>query len=175
MFEKGVCEEIVDKNNIKIIFSNYITDAYINACKNKKEINIPKYYLDKASNNKNRFNIKYNLRYIIHRLHDCSKNQTFYIISLFSPNIKDYDKDFIQFIMDAAKYPKYQYDVFFTTKVFTKKFKDVNEVIFTIDLDELAVNNCFMNRNYRIELDLLDKVSLLADYREELNTIDQEG
>lgn len=175
MFDKGVCEEIIDDKNIKLVFSNEILNSYFKANINNKHIKMPKCYFDRTSNNRSKLSSEYNLRYIIHRLHDCINNQTFYFISLFSRNLKNYDSDFIQFIKDASKCPKYHYDVFYTTNVYKRSFELTTEIIFIIDLESPISMEYLMSRDYRIDLNLMDKVSLLADYKEELNTVDQEG
>lgn len=185
MFEKGVCEEIVYDDKLILVLSNDIIDAYVEGITIKNlPIKIPKIYIDKSSNNKDVFNFKH--KFIIHRLHDCIDNQTFYIMSLYEKNVANYDSDFVQFIRDASKNGvRYVYDVFLTNDIYQKRiFTNVaksrfiqigDEVIFVIKLNQPINQEYLMNRDYRTQLNLIDIVSFLSDYKEELNTNDQEG
>ena len=184
MFEKGVCEEIITDDKLTIVLSNDIIDAYVEGVYNKKlPIKMPKLYIDKSSNSKDVFNC--NHKFIIRRLHDCLENQTFYIISLYAKVIQNYDPDFIQFIQDASNNPKYHYSVFITDNVYQKRmFTNItksrliqfgDEVIFDVKLDNPINPEFVMNRDYRSELGLIDIVSFFSNYKEELNTLDQEG
>ena len=186
MFEKGVCEEIVYDDKLIIVLSNDIIDAYIEGSLTPNiPIKIPKLYIDRASNNKEVFNFKH--KFIIHRLHDILEEQTYYIISLHQHIIPGYDMDFMKFIRDAARdTSKYKYDIYVTNDIYQKRtFANVvtkskliqigDEVIFVVKLDSPIDSEYLMNRDYRTKLNLIDVVSFLSDYKDELNTNDQEG
>ena len=184
MFEKGVCEEIINDDSLTLVLSNDIIDAYVEGVYNNKlSVKMPKLYIDKTSNNKDIFN--FNHKFVIHRLHDDIEKQTFYILYLYATNIQNYDPDFVRFIQDAAKNPRYHYNIYVSDYIYQKRtFANItksrliqigDEVIFKVNLDQPISSEHLMNRDYRTKLNLIEIVSLLSDYRDELNTIDQEG
>ena len=184
MFEKGVCEEIINKDRLILVLSNDIIDAYAEAIYTKKlKVKMPKLYIDKTSNDKDVFN--FNHKFVIHRLHDDIENQTYYILYLYANFIPNYDADFVKFIQDASKNPRYHYTVYISDCIYQKRtFANVtksrliqisDEVIFEVKLNQPIDGEHLMDRDYRSQLNLLDIVSILSEYRDELNTIDQEG
>lgn len=168
MFIKGPCEEIVDNKSLKLVISDFITDFYVK----NRHIRFPLIYFDAFSSNEEF--MKSRAKYVLIRVHDSIDHQTYYIVSLYDHD-DSYDKDFIKFLLSAAQHPRYSINTYYTNCVTFRKHDTSKEIIFNIDLEKPISKEYLMNRDYRITCNLMDNVSLLADYREELNTLDQEG
>ena len=177
MFTKIACEEIIDDTSIKVITSPDINYAVYN----NNGVKVPILYFDDFSNKYSlleRNDIKWN----IVRLYDCIKEQVFYFIAtqdqvnckISGIDDKYYDKDIMDFVVSAALCnPRYVIDVYYSNHVVIKE--ENSEIIFCIDLDNPISKENIMPRDYRTKLGFIDCVSLLSDYKEELNTTDQEG
>ena len=179
MFTKFPCEEIIDDKYIKIITSPKITNAvYEYRINNHKEAKVPILYFDNFSNKYSLVTNTYILWSII-RVYDFIKEQVFYFIATKDQTkcsgIDDeyYDKDIIDFIFGASlNNPNYIITNHISNHVV---INDNNELIFFINLDIPISREYMMQRKYRTEVGFLDCISLLSNYKEELNTVDQEG
>ena len=88
----------------------------------------------------------------------------------------DYDTELIDIIKNASTLPRYEIWYFYKVRHIRKTIDDDNiEIVFNVNLINPISQEYQMDRSYRVELDYLDNVSYLSEYRKELNTINQEG
>lgn len=176
MFIKTVCEEIITDKRLTIINSEAIDDSVLIG--NLKS-NPPILYFDKYSNFRHLIKT-INCDWFILRVYDCIKEQVYYFISIkdhlnFSGLDKgryEYDKDFIDFVYNAASTnPRYVYNTYITQNVYVNN-KD--EIVFNVSLNTPISREYQMSRDYRTELDFINIVSELSLYKEELYSDDKE-
>ena len=178
MFTKTVCEEIIDDKSIKIISS---PDINFLALKNQDDcVRVPILYFDNFSNKYSLLERK-DIEWNVVRLFDCIKNQVFYFIATQDQvkcknHIGDvyYDHDMMDFVFSAALgNPRYVINTYISNRVIIKR--ESSEIVFFVNLETPISKEYMMPRDYRTKLDFLDNVSFLSDYRDEINTTDQEG
>ena len=173
MFLKRFCEEIIDNSNmsLKIIMSKRIDECSMNNLTTK--IKSPYVYIEVGElmvHKDDLFNVI--------RLHDSIDNKTFYFITRSSMigDFYEYDTDLINIIKNASTLPRYEIWYFYKVHHIEKTIDDDNEeIVFNVNLINPISQEYQMDRSYRVDLDYLDNVSYLSDYRRELNTTDQEG